>query len=176
MVMITRTKSFKADPQSVGAVRRYTAGFFVEHELFALEPDAVLLASELGTNAVLHGVSEKFRVHITLHERMAIIGVENLACEPPQLLDPEDLAEGGRGLFLVRELAKSWGYAVREDDNVAKGTLSLLTYCIQDCSMLPQAGAAPEDWNLPPDKVAELLLGVRDRTVPAATPFAPTAA
>ncbi|MGW0758978.1 ATP-binding protein [Streptomyces sp. NPDC002814] len=74
--------------------------------------DAVLLLSELATNAVRHTLSTRFlcgvgivedgclrvEVHDRNHARQGL---------PPCTPGPDD--EGGRGLFLVDQLAETWG-------------------------------------------------------------------
>ncbi len=77
--------------------------------------DAVLLASELTTNAVLHTGSGHVLCGLTLtgDERRLRIELHD-ECSTP-VRPPEHLAgpgeESGRGLLLVRQLADSWGCA-----------------------------------------------------------------
>lgn len=70
---------------------------------------AVLLASELVTNAVVHARTE-LRLRVELRGDLLHLAVRDGS---PRLLrlvtipDPE--AEGGRGLWLVEQLARAWG-------------------------------------------------------------------
>jgi anti-anti-sigma regulatory factor/anti-sigma regulatory factor (Ser/Thr protein kinase) len=70
---------------------------------------AVLLASELVTNAVVHARTE-LRLRLELRGELLHLAVRDGS---PRLLrlvsvpDPE--AEGGRGLWLVEQLARAWG-------------------------------------------------------------------
>src|SRR5687768_15705671 len=70
---------------------------------------ARLLVSELATNAVNHAGSASFTVAIDVDEVMASISVHDDApgdvAIPPE---PEPVAERGRGLRLVEELAQRW--------------------------------------------------------------------
>ncbi|MEV0521852.1 ATP-binding protein [Streptomyces sp. NPDC050439] len=77
--------------------------------------DAVLLVSELTTNAVLHTDSERVlcglmlsggeqRLRIELHD------AGRTPIRPPEH-QADACAESGRGLFLVQELADRWGSA-----------------------------------------------------------------
>ena len=69
--------------------------------------NAVLLASELATNAVIHANSG---YQIDIRRSTASIRVELLNDEPeilPMLTEPTE--DGGRGLRLVEALASSWG-------------------------------------------------------------------
>lgn len=69
---------------------------------------AELLASELVTNAVLHG-----RGPITLTMEYDVDGLGVTVCddEPalPALPDPDPRSMGGRGLHLVAALSDAWG-------------------------------------------------------------------
>jgi anti-sigma regulatory factor (Ser/Thr protein kinase) len=70
---------------------------------------AVLLAGELVTNAVVHARTE-LRLRVELRGELLHLAVRDGS---PRLLrlvtipDPE--AEGGRGLWLVEQLARAWG-------------------------------------------------------------------
>jgi anti-sigma regulatory factor (Ser/Thr protein kinase) len=70
--------------------------------------DALLLTSELVTNAILHGRSE---VCVEVQERGQLLRVsvfdEN--SRHPQPVDEDPDALDGRGLALVEALARSWG-------------------------------------------------------------------
>lgn len=87
--------------------------------------DAVLLVSELTTNAVIHTGSghilcgltltgDEQRLRIELHDEGSAAPVR----PPEHLAGPDE--EGGRGLFLVQQLADSWGSAssTRAEGNV----------------------------------------------------------
>ena len=73
-----------------------------------LVDDAVLLVSELVTNAVVHGRSD---VALRLWRTGSGVRVEIADRHPgavlPRRPDPEAL--GGRGLYLVETLAQDWG-------------------------------------------------------------------
>ncbi|MFI6951010.1 ATP-binding protein [Streptomyces sp. NPDC050422] len=77
--------------------------------------DAVLLVSELTTNAVLHTGSGHLLCGLTLSgdERRLRIELHDEGSTPVR--PPEHRAgageEGGRGLFIVRQIADSWGSA-----------------------------------------------------------------
>jgi anti-sigma regulatory factor (Ser/Thr protein kinase) len=70
---------------------------------------AVLLAAELVTNAVVHARTE-LQLRVELRGELLHLAVRDGS---PRLLrlvtipDPE--AEGGRGLWLVEQLARAWG-------------------------------------------------------------------
>jgi anti-anti-sigma factor len=70
---------------------------------------AVLLASELVTNAVIHARTE-LRLRVELRGDLLHLAVRDgnpWMLRPATIPDPE--AEGGRGLWLVEQLARAWG-------------------------------------------------------------------
>ena len=76
----------------------------------ALVDRAVLVASELVTNAVVHSQGP-VRLRLELHQERLQLAVYD---QSPRLLalatEPGDLdAEGGRGLLIVDQLASTWG-------------------------------------------------------------------
>jgi serine/threonine-protein kinase RsbW len=76
--------------------------------------EAVLLVSELATNALEHtstGDGGQFRVTICRNATSLLIGVSDSGSDKtpaPGPLDPE--SETGRGLGLVELIAERWGY------------------------------------------------------------------
>jgi anti-sigma regulatory factor (Ser/Thr protein kinase) len=102
--------SYSADPISVTDARR-----LVERTLAgcpeALVADAVLLTSELVSNAVLHARTP-FEVEVSGGDHTVRIVVRDGTPDPPQVADPGPEETGGRGLLLVHTLATRWGYEV----------------------------------------------------------------
>ena len=105
--------SLPADLQSVRVARRFVQARCVSLGLSDdRRDDALLLASELVTNAVLHGRSEVC-VEVTPRGggvRIAVLD-ENSRHPVPVPEDPNAL--DGRGLALVDALAESWGVEER---------------------------------------------------------------
>ncbi|MFI0808927.1 SpoIIE family protein phosphatase [Streptomyces echinatus] len=95
------------DPALVGDVRaramRQLADWGLDEAAFAAE----LILSELVTNAVRHG-SGSVRVRLLL-DRTLICEVSDASNTAPHLRRAASTDEGGRGLFLVAQLAQSWG-------------------------------------------------------------------
>ncbi|WCN05460.1 SpoIIE family protein phosphatase [Streptomyces sp. M92] len=95
------------DPAAVGAVRnacsRQLAAWGLDDLAFTTE----LVLSELLTNAIRHG-SEPIHVRL-LHERALICEVSDGSSTSPHLRRAATTDEGGRGLFLVAQLAQRWG-------------------------------------------------------------------
>jgi anti-sigma regulatory factor (Ser/Thr protein kinase)/anti-anti-sigma regulatory factor len=69
---------------------------------------AVLLASELVTNAVAHARTE-IRLRLELRGDRLHIAVRDGGPGLLRLVAPDPQAEGGRGLWLIEQLARSWG-------------------------------------------------------------------
>ncbi|KPI12777.1 serine phosphatase [Actinobacteria bacterium OV450] len=96
-----------ADPAEVAGVRaaatRRLADWGLEELAFAVE----LMLSELVTNAVRYG-TEPIRVRL-VHDRTLICEVSDGSSTAPHLRRAASTEEGGRGLFLVAQLAHAWG-------------------------------------------------------------------
>ncbi|MFJ6071054.1 ATP-binding protein [Streptomyces sp. NPDC093065] len=74
--------------------------------------DAVLLVSELATNAVIHSGSNRMLCGLSLasHQRLRIeVHDDGRAPAGPAGSRPASLDESGRGLLIVQQLADSWG-------------------------------------------------------------------
>lgn len=74
------------------------------------ESDAVLLTSELVTNAITHSSGETMTLVLTCDERQLRVDVHDSSpCLPvPASVAPD--AEAGRGLMLVATLSEGWGF------------------------------------------------------------------
>ncbi|MFD8292893.1 SpoIIE family protein phosphatase [Streptomyces lavendulae] len=96
-----------ADPALVGRVRAAAMEqldrWGLEESSFATE----LLLSELVTNAVRYG-SAPIRVRLIL-DRTLICEVHDASNSAPRMRHAASTDEGGRGLFLVAQLAQAWG-------------------------------------------------------------------
>ncbi len=102
------TTVFPAAPGVVGEARRWLAG-----RLGAAHPgcdDAVLLLSEAFTNGVRYGGGEE--ITVSVHARHGRIRVEVVdaggGAVPHYVDDPS--GERGRGLPIMRTLARDWGF------------------------------------------------------------------
>jgi anti-sigma regulatory factor (Ser/Thr protein kinase) len=101
------------DLSSVAAARRFVAEHCVA---FALAParcdDALLLTSELVTNAVLHGRSDVC-VEVDVRDDVVRISVLDENSRHPAAVPEDPNALDGRGLALVDAVANRWGVADR---------------------------------------------------------------
>jgi anti-sigma regulatory factor (Ser/Thr protein kinase) len=77
----------------------------------SVDPDvAVLLTSELVTNAIKHGAGETITLAITCSSGHLRVDVHDTARSLPVLMDAAADAETGRGLMLVTTLSYEWGF------------------------------------------------------------------
>ena len=114
--------SFPGLPASVAAARRFVAGAIRLYPQSSAPDDVVdraaLLTSELATNAICRTRSSEpghtFHVTVNMDTHGVRTEVRTLASRTrgtlPHAIKPEDLlAEHGRGLSLVEQLATTWG-------------------------------------------------------------------
>lgn len=112
--------AYQPEPAAAAAARRFIRQTLQSwditersHEADRLVDDAVLLTSELVTNAVLHaGTTVQVTCRLTAGA-VEIVVVDHrplppLPDEPQRARNPSDQT-GGRGLLLPAELASSWG-------------------------------------------------------------------
>ncbi|MFF8015802.1 ATP-binding protein [Streptomyces sp. NPDC007929] len=97
-------------PESVGTARRLVRIALAAWSLDDLADDGVLIVSELVSNAVQHARSRSIRVAVSRPEMVRVrIGVVDECRRLPEVREPREGAENGRGLALVGALAKDWG-------------------------------------------------------------------
>jgi anti-sigma regulatory factor (Ser/Thr protein kinase) len=108
---------FPAVPESIGAARRFTRAALRRHAVAPETVDiAILLVSELATNALLHAGSEfRLRVHVADEVR---VEVSDASTEGPETTAAGWEMESGRGMELVSSLAQGWDWAPRRDGKV----------------------------------------------------------
>jgi anti-sigma regulatory factor (Ser/Thr protein kinase) len=71
---------------------------------------AVLLTSELVTNAITHEVSGAVLLVISCSGGELRVDVHDTSCDLPVVVDAPADAETGRGLMLVAALSDDWGF------------------------------------------------------------------
>ncbi|MET8246397.1 SpoIIE family protein phosphatase [Streptomyces sp. NPDC005202] len=96
-----------ADPAAVADVRASVTRRLAQWGLDELTFTTELILSELVTNAIRYG-SEPIRVRM-LRDRALICEVFDSSDTSPHLRYAATTDEGGRGLFLVAQLAERWG-------------------------------------------------------------------
>lgn len=105
-------------PESTKTARDFTTATLRGWHLNALIQDAVMVASELVTNAIRHGTpfavdnEEHPRVELTWWRQASslICVVTDRSAKPPVLAPASLHAESGRGLQIVHALAVTWGW------------------------------------------------------------------
>lgn len=120
-----KRRSFLVERRSVPAARRFVVSALDEWNLLGIAHVALLLTSELATNALIHAGTE-FHVTAAYHEDRCL-RVEVLDGDtklPSRAVIPVD-ASSGRGLNVVRALARSWGAETRPEGKVVWFELSL---------------------------------------------------
>ncbi|MFF5564668.1 ATP-binding protein [Streptomyces sp. NPDC012623] len=118
---------WKRHPRSVGLAREALLKTLAGWELAALEDSAVLVVSELVTNAVRHadvppGREIETRFHMV--PRGLRIEVHDACSEQPERRPVSEEACEGRGLTIVEALTDTWGVADRP--GVGKAVWALL--------------------------------------------------
>ncbi|MDT3444635.1 MULTISPECIES: ATP-binding protein [unclassified Pseudofrankia] len=105
-----------ASPESPRTARRRAAEVLTRHGCEpALVDDAILLLSEIVTNAVVHADSAA-EVEVRAGELVIWFGVRDADSRRWPVHWPVSLgASGGRGLHLVATLAADWGTNVHSD-------------------------------------------------------------
>ncbi len=103
----SHTRSFRAEPASIAAARKFAADLVI-----AIHPelsDAVsLMISELATNAVLHGQST-YMVDVEALTTSVHVEVSDVGPGAPVRTDAPPTVGRGRGLAIVDRIADSWG-------------------------------------------------------------------
>ncbi|MFB6889085.1 SpoIIE family protein phosphatase [Kitasatospora sp. NPDC056327] len=106
-----------------GKARRFTRSTLAAWGLSALADYAELLVSELVTNALLHADAPR-RLRL-FRDRVLTVEVSDAGGQTPQLRPFAEQDEGGRGMFLVSELAQRWGSRLTRDGKVVWAELEL---------------------------------------------------
>ncbi|MGW3245302.1 SpoIIE family protein phosphatase [Streptomyces sp. NPDC001070] len=101
------TWDLAAEPESVGQARGLVTAKLAEWGLEELEFTTELLVSELVTNAIRYG-SPPLRLRL-IRDRRLICEVGDGSSTSPHVRRALDTDEGGRGLYLVSQLASLWG-------------------------------------------------------------------
>ncbi len=96
------------DPRSPGDARRFVASTLSSWSLDSVIDTAILLVSELVTNALLHARSG-IELALSLDARELRVEVFDASPVLPRRQEYGTVAGTGRGLVLVEELSSDWG-------------------------------------------------------------------
>jgi anti-sigma regulatory factor (Ser/Thr protein kinase) len=111
---VTLRRSFSVDPTSVAASRRFVGDAVVDLPT-DIQEAAVLMVSELATNAIVHATTG-FEVTIDRTTSKLRVEVADLGGGEPELQMPSVREPHGRGLQIVRELSDEWGITENADN------------------------------------------------------------
>lgn len=100
--------------ESPMTARNVTKVTLTEWSLGSLCEDAAVIASELTTNAIRHGVGDDpdgtLRLILVRYRDHFVCMVTDPADEPPSLQEPDHIAESGRGLHIIAAMSRAWGW------------------------------------------------------------------
>jgi anti-sigma regulatory factor (Ser/Thr protein kinase) len=95
-------------PTSVKAARQFVRGALDGVEAGDAAADALLVVSELVTNAVVHAQTD-ITVRVNTDERPSRIEVADGSADVPGLRLPSAGEKAGRGLLIVEHFTHEWG-------------------------------------------------------------------
>ncbi len=108
---VRRLAIHRRDLQGVRRARQFLRDWLRSVELDPMAEEAELLASEVVTNALVHGDSD-VDMHVRRYPERVRVEVRDsdphLALPVPETLGDEE-SEGGRGLVIVSAMASAWG-------------------------------------------------------------------
>lgn len=100
-------RRFRNDAHAIAAARRFAAEELTDLPAELLEPIQLML-SELATNAIRHAGSA-FEVSLERSDRRLKVAVTDEGGGTPTLRSPTPRELSGRGLQIVKMLARDWG-------------------------------------------------------------------
>ncbi|TQL67257.1 serine phosphatase RsbU (regulator of sigma subunit) [Nocardioides albertanoniae] len=140
----TLSRTFEPAPTSVSEARRFARTVIVDWGLDDLLDDAVLLTSELVTNAVTHAGTPTTVVVVREADRLRIDVVDQ---HPTRVLPVganarPGVSEHGRGLLLTSALATAWGVEYRKDNKRVWAAFALVGTPLE---IEAPSGGGPDD-------------------------------
>lgn len=97
-------------PLAPKAARRFVAAELTALGHPHLVDDAQLIVSELTTNSLTYAPGKPLWVDLRRAGKHLLLEVWDCSPEPPVARCPDFLADGGRGIHVVNELAAGFGY------------------------------------------------------------------
>ena len=104
----TYKDSWDPAPASVALARGFVTSHLERHDLLRILNEVRLVASELATNAVRHAQTP-FSVSLAQDGADVTLAVSDGSARLPLPAQPDVLALGGRGLFMVATYSAAWG-------------------------------------------------------------------
>jgi anti-sigma regulatory factor (Ser/Thr protein kinase) len=99
-----------AGPAAAAEARRRVTAAICAWDIPVDQDIAILLTSELVTNAIRHERGESVTLRISCSRDRLRVAVLDTSRHPPVIVDAAADAESGRGLMLVATLAADWGW------------------------------------------------------------------
>jgi anti-sigma regulatory factor (Ser/Thr protein kinase) len=116
---------FTRDVVSVASARDWLARFLKGHHVPArVTADAILVVSELVTNALRHGLGE-IVARGSIDDRELRVSVTDSGDELPRTLPLDPTRVGGLGLVVVGEVSSDWGVSPFPGGKTVWATLAL---------------------------------------------------
>lgn len=103
-------------PLAVKQARILISTALTDWGLDIAEDSALLVGSELVTNALKHGEGADFKIEFFNHGAVILIEVTDSALGTPILMNVEASADSGRGLWLVDGVSQAWGVRYNADE------------------------------------------------------------
>ncbi|MFE5406733.1 ATP-binding protein [Streptomyces sp. NPDC056580] len=105
------SETWDCQPESAAKARRLITAALSKWGIEGLTEIGALVTSELVSNAITHSGCRRFRLRISRTDaRTVLIIVSDTNRLVPRLREVRGDSEGGRGLLLVAEMSKDWGY------------------------------------------------------------------
>lgn len=119
-LVLLRERFYRRERRSVRSVREFVRTAAEDWGYGARADDVLLCASELATNALVHGVppGRGYRVRLLLSEvgRLMRVEVHDSGDGAPVAREPA--GESGRGLLIVAAFSDGWGVGERSPGKV----------------------------------------------------------
>lgn len=138
-----RELSLRAELGSVKRARHFVRDVLLEWDLEGLVDDAQLGTSELVANAVRHAGTP-------LHLTVTVDGVVTIAIHDgdpelrrPVMADADELAESGRGLYIVAAISRDWGITTAPNGKIVWFNLALPSSVATDAAVLSMQDGRP---------------------------------
>ncbi|GII99846.1 serine phosphatase RsbU (regulator of sigma subunit) [Sediminihabitans luteus] len=117
---VARSRDVGPGRASAGNARRWVDDLLESCGVASrLRRDAMLLTSELVTNALHHG-ELPVRLGVRVDDDQVRVAVADASPEHPVLQDPSPYAGGGRGMQLVARFSSAWGVEPADDGGPGK--------------------------------------------------------
>jgi len=135
-----RRISLPAGPAAPAKARRHVRAAIYAWDVPVDLTIAVLLTSELVTNAIRHEAGETVTLAVTCACGEFRVDVHDTSCFLPVPVDGPAETETGRGLMLVASLATRWGFYPTAAGKAVYFTLAFQAYLDQDDDRSLQRG------------------------------------